>query len=84
METHVKPIGVASVSSVQLTTPTITPGRPGADGTPLYSEQLHDHREYTADPVLSSKYSAGGSADVASFSSSPGLARPGMMSPGVP
>lgn len=49
----------------------------------LGDDSPHDHREYDPDPISVVEYSTGGGSTATSpFTSVPGLARPGMMSPG--
>lgn len=68
---------------VQSATPfTIASAWPAASDAALDNEQPHDHLDSAAEPVLSSEYSAGGNAGIASFSSSPGWAHLGMLGPG--
>jgi ribosomal protein S27E len=47
-------------------------------------DSAHDHREFESDPLPAIEYSTGGgSIGLSPFTSVPGAARPGMMSPGV-
>jgi len=83
--------GSAGHPSVVMTnvysTASITPvlGRPGVENIISGDEQPHDHREFDANPVPKAEYGViGGSASAASFSSVPGKAVPGLMTPGSP
>jgi hypothetical protein len=61
--------------------------RPVSESSPpvkLGDDPEHDHREFDPGPSPASEYSTGGgSISVSPFTSVPGLARPGMMSPGM-
>jgi hypothetical protein len=74
---------VASVYSTASIVP--GPGKPGVDNVVPGDEELHDHREFDANPVPAAEYGAvGGSANAASFASVPGKAVPGLTTPGAP
>lgn len=49
------------------------------------SDSPHDHREFDSDPIPAGEYSAGGGGSISHspFTSVPGLAHPGRMTPGA-
>jgi hypothetical protein len=61
--------------------------RPVSEASPLSKlgdDSTHDHREFHSDPLPAGEYSTGGgSISLSPFTSVPGVARPGMASPGV-
>jgi hypothetical protein len=74
---------VASADSTSAFVP--GPGKLGVDNVVPGDEQFNDHREFDANPVPAAEYGAvGGSANAASFTSVPGKAVPGMITPGAP
>jgi hypothetical protein len=75
---------------MSITEPEPIPGRPVAISRPAvaavesYEDPVHDHREFDAEPIPASEYSAGGGDSILSpHTSVPGRARPGMASPGA-